>query len=164
MKLQPAPTDVRSLIDDVFEMLKPLADAKELEMVVNCDRAPEKVLSDPLRLQQIVTNLLSNAIRYTQSGTIKLTCQILSDNRWAIAVSDTGIGIAPEDQPCVFDPFFRAGDSGSYLPDSTGLGLAIVSQLVKLMQGKIELVSQLGIGSTFTVILPLEVKTIESVI
>lgn len=164
MKLQPAPIDVRSLIDDVFEMLKPLADAKELEMVVDCDRAPEKVLSDPLRLQQIVTNLLSNAIRYTQSGTIQLTCQILSDNRWAIAVSDTGIGIASEDQPCVFDPFFRAGDSGSYLPDSTGLGLAIVSQLVKLMQGKIELVSQLGIGSTFTVILPLEVKTLESVI
>lgn len=164
MKLQPAPIDVRSLIDDVFEMLKPLADAKELEMVVDCDRAPEKVLSDPLRLQQIVTNFLSNAIRYTQSGTIKLTCQILSNNRWSITVSDTGIGIAPEDQSCVFDPFFRAGDSGSYLPDSTGLGLAIVSQLVKLMQGKIELVSQLGIGSTFTVILPLEVKTLESVI
>ena len=164
MKLQPAPIDVRSLIDDVFEMLKPLADAKELEMVVDCDRAPEKVLSDPLRLQQIVTNLLSNAIRYTQSGTIKLTCQILSNNCWSITVSDTGIGIAPEDQPCVFDPFFRAGDSSSYLPDSTGLGLAIVSQLVKLMQGKIELVSQLGIGSTFTVILPLEVKTLESVI
>ena len=164
MKLQPAPIDVRSLIDDVFEMLKPLADAKELEMVFDCDRAPEKVLSDPLRLQQIVTNLLSNAIRYTQSGTIKLTCQILSNNCWSIIVSDTGIGIAPEDQPCVFDPFFRAGDSGSYLPDSTGLGLAIVSQLVKLMQGKIELVSQLGIGSTFTVILPLEVKTLESVI
>ena len=164
MKLQPAPIDVPSLIDDVFEMLKPLADAKELEMVVDCDRAPEKVLSDPLRLQQIFTNLLSNAIRYTQSGTIKLTCQILSNNCWSITVSDTGIGIAPEDQPCVFDPFFRAGDSGSYLPDSTGLGLAIVSQLVKLMQGKIELVSQLGIGSTFTVILPLEVKTLESVI
>ena len=164
MKLQPAPIDVPSLIDDVFEMLKPLADAKELEMVVDCDRAPEKVLSDPLRLQQIVTNLLSNAIRYTQSGTIQLTCQILSNNCWSIVISDTGIGIAPEDQPCVFDPFFRAGDSGSYLPDSTGLGLAIVSQLVKLMQGKIELVSQLGIGSTFTVILPLEVKTLESVI
>lgn len=164
MKLQSAPTDVRCLINDVFGMLQPLADAKELEMVIDCDRAPEEVLSDPLRLQQIVTNLLSNAIRYTESGTIQLICQILSDNRWAIAVSDTGIGIAPEDQPSVFDPFFRAGDSDTYLPDSTGLGLAIVLQLVKLMQGKIELVSQLGAGSTFTVILPLEVKTIESVI
>jgi hypothetical protein len=158
MKLQLAPTDVRSLINDVLEMLQPLADAKELQMVIDCDRAPEKVLTDPLRLQQIVTNLLSNAIRYTESGTIQLTCQILSDKHWSIAVSDTGVGIAPEDQPRVFDPFFRAGNSDTYLPDSTGLGLAIVSQLVELMQGKIELVSQVGVGSTFTVLLPLEVK------
>ncbi len=158
MKLQLAPTDVRSLINDVLEMLQPLADVKELQMVIDCDRAPEKVLTDPLRLQQIVTNLLSNAIRYTESGTIQLTCQILSDKHWSIAVSDTGVGIAPEDQPRVFDPFFRAGNSDTYLPDSTGLGLAIVSQLVELMQGKIELVSQVGVGSTFTVLLPLEVK------
>lgn len=160
MKLQLVPTDVRSLINDVFEMLKPLADAKELEMVIDCDHAPEKVLIDSLRLQQIVTNLLSNAIRYTESGTIRLNCQSLSDNFWSITISDTGIGIAPEDQPHIFDPFFRAGDINTYVPDSTGLGLAIVSQLVKLMQGKIELVSQVGVGSTFTVILPLEVKTI----
>lgn len=159
MKLHPEPIDVRSLIDNVFETLQPLAAAKELQMVVDCERAPEKVLTDPLRLQQIVTNLLSNAIRYTESGSIQLTCQMLSDNQWSIAVSDTGVGIAPEDQLRVFDPFFRADNSATRVPDSTGLGLAIVSQLVKLMQGKIELVSLLGVGSTFTVILPLFVKT-----
>jgi hypothetical protein len=159
MKLHPVPTDVRSLIDDVFEMLQPLAAAKELQMLLDCERAPEKVLTDPLRLQQIVTNLLSNGIRYTESGSVKLTCQMLSDNQWSIAVSDTGVGIAPEDQLRVFDPFFRADNSGTPVPDSTGLGLAIVSQLVKLMQGKIELVSLFGVGSTFTVILPLFVKT-----
>ncbi len=159
MKLNPVLTDVRSLFKDVFEMLQPLASAKELQMVIDCQQAPEKVLTDPLRLQQIATNLLSNAIRYTESGTVQLTCQMLSDNQWSIAVTDTGVGIAPEDQSRVFDPFFRAGNSETYVPDSTGLGLAIVSQLVKLMQGKIELVSQVGVGSTFTVILPLEVKT-----
>lgn len=180
MKLNPVPTDACSLINDVFEMLKPLADAKELKMGVDCDsagtdssatlreglrptRAPEKVLTDPLRLQQIVTNLLSNAIRYTESGTVQLTCQILPNNQWFIAVSDTGSGIAPEDQLRIFEPFFRADNSKTPVPDSTGLGLAIVSQLVKLMQGKIELVSQVGVGSTFTVTLPLEVKTLESV-
>src|SRR5919199_3474444 len=63
MKLHPVPTDVRSLIDDVFQMLHPLAAVKELQMVVDCERAPEKVLTDPLRLQQIITNLASNAIR-----------------------------------------------------------------------------------------------------
>lgn len=159
MKLNPVPTDVHSLIKDVFEMLQPLASAKELNMVINCHDAPEKLLADPLRLQQIVTNLLSNAIRYTDSGTVQLNCQVLSDNQWSIAVSDTGVGIAPEDQPHVFDPFFRAENSSTYVPDSTGLGLAIVLQLVKLMQGKIELVSEVGVGSTFTVILPLEVAT-----
>jgi hypothetical protein len=87
---------------------------------------------------------------------------LLSDNQWAIAVSDTGYGIAPEDQSRIFEPFFRVGSSEqSYLPDSTGLGLAIVARLVNLLQGKIDLVSQVGVGSTFTVILPLEIKSNE---
>jgi len=160
MKLQAVPTDVRSLIKNVVEVLEPLARAKELKMVVECDRAPDQVLTDSLRLQQIVTNLASNAIRYTDCGSVKVTCQLLADDKWAIAVSDTGVGIAPEDQAIIFDPFVQAGSTNKpHLPDSTGLGLAIVSRLVKLLQGKIELVSQVGVGSTFTVILPLAVKT-----
>jgi len=128
--------------------------------VVDCSLAPEKVLTDSLRLQQIVTNLVSNAIRYTERGKIQLICQKLGENQWAIAISDTGRGIAPEDQTRIFEPFFRVGsDEQPYLPDSTGLGLAIVAQLVKLLQGKIELVSQVGVGSTFTVIFPLEIQT-----
>jgi hypothetical protein len=159
MKLQPAPTDVRSLINDVVEMLESLARAKDLKMVVELRSAPDQVLTDSLRLQQVVTNLVSNAIRYTESGTVKVTCRVLADERWAIAVSDTGVGIAPEDQARIFEPYVRADSMKPHLPDSTGLGLAIVSQLVTLLQGKIELVSQVGVGSTFTVILPLEVKT-----
>jgi signal transduction histidine kinase len=110
-------------------------------------------------LQQIITNLLSNAIRYTEAGSIKLTCQTVSPEEWAIAIADTGIGIEPEDQIRIFEPYFQAGSSQqSYHPHSTGLGLAIVSRLVKLLQGKMELVSEIGIGSTFTVIFPLEVQ------
>jgi signal transduction histidine kinase len=163
MKLQLVATDVQSLIKDVVEMLEPSASAKGLHLIIDCQHVPEKVLTDSLRLQQIVTNLLSNAIRYTESGTVQLTCQMLSDNQWSIAITDTGIGIAPEDQSRVFDPFFQAGTNESPLPDSTGLGLAIVWQLVKLMQGEIELVSEVGVGSTFTVILPLQIKTLEAV-
>lgn len=162
MKLQPVPTDVRSLIKNVFEVLEPLARAKELQMVADCARAPEQVLTDSLRLHQIVTNLVSNAIRYTESGTIQVTCFALADDQWEIAVTDTGIGIAKEDQASIFEPYVRAGSTGHpHLPDSTGLGLAIVWRLIKLMQGKIELVSQVKVGSTFTVILPLSVKTLE---
>jgi signal transduction histidine kinase len=160
MQLNLMLTDVPSLINSVIEVLEPLAHSKELEMVVDCSLAPEKVLTDSLRVQQIVTNLVSNGIRYTERGKIQLTCHKEGDNQWAIAVSDTGRGIAPEDQARVFEPFFRVASSEqSYLPDSTGLGLAIVSRLVKLLQGKIELVSQVGVGSTFTVIFPLDVKT-----
>ncbi|MBD1934194.1 MULTISPECIES: sensor histidine kinase [Cyanophyceae] len=176
MKLQPSSTNVRSLINSVIEMVQPLANSKQLQMIVECDwatadssatlreglrprPAPERVFTDPLRLQQIITNLLSNAIRYTEAGSIKLTCQTVSPEEWAIAIADTGIGIEPEDQIRIFEPYFQAGSSQqSYHPHSTGLGLAIVSRLVKLLQGKMELVSEIGIGSTFTVIFPLEVQ------
>ncbi len=162
MQLRLMTTDVYSLISSVVQVLEPLAQSKELQMMVDCSLCPEKVLTDPLRLQQVVTNLVSNAIRYTQHGKIQVTCKLLSDNQWAIAVSDTGYGIAPEDQSRIFEPFFRVGSSEqSYLPDSTGLGLAIVARLVNLLQGKIDLVSQVGVGSTFTVILPLEIKSNE---
>ncbi|MBR8833877.1 MAG: sensor histidine kinase [Stigonema ocellatum SAG 48.90 = DSM 106950] len=156
IKLQPAPTNVCELINNVCKMLEPLAGGKDLQMVVDCDRAPQEVVTDALRLQQIVTNLVSNAMRYTESGTIKIWCETLDKNLWAIAVSDTGIGIAPEDQAKIFEPYFRVGYSHqSSLPESTGLGLAIVLRLVKLLQGEIHLVSHLGLGSTFTVTLPL---------
>ncbi|MHC5725989.1 MAG: sensor histidine kinase [Nostoc sp.] len=159
IKFQLTPTDVRELINNVCEMLEPLAAEKNLKIVVDCDRAPKELITDSFKFQQIVTNLISNAIRYTESGTIIIRCKVLENQRWAIAVSDTGIGIAPENQAQIFEPYFRVSSSDrSYLPDSTGLGLAIVSRLVKLLQGEINLVSEVGVGSTFTVILPLEVK------
>jgi signal transduction histidine kinase len=159
IKLQLAPTNVPELINNVYEMLEPLAVEKNLQIVVDCDRAPQELITDSLQLQQIVTNLISNAIRYTESGTVIIMCQALEKQRWAIAVSDTGIGIAPENQTQIFEPYFRVSISDRpYLPHSTGLGLAIVSRLVKLLQGDINLASEVGVGSTFTVIFPLEVK------
>ncbi len=158
MQLYPAAADVRAVIYSVLEVMQPLAHQKELKLLVDIESAPEQVITDSLRLQQILTNLVSNAIRYTKSGTIQLTCQVLANAEWAIAVVDTGIGIKPEDQKHIFEPYFQVGASTTHPPDSTGLGLAIVSRLVKLLQGKIELVSQVGVGSTFTVIFPLAVK------
>ena len=160
IKLHLAPTDVRELINHVCEMLEPLAGGKNLKVVVDCERAPKELITDPFQLQQIVTNLISNAIRYTESGTVIIMCQVLENQTWAIAVSDTGIGIAPENQAQIFEPYFRVSFSDRpYLPDSTGLGLAIVSRLVKLLEGEIKLVSEVGVGSTFTVILPLQIES-----
>jgi signal transduction histidine kinase len=160
-KIQPEPelTNVCELINNVLEMLEPLAREKNLPIVVNCERAPQQAFTDPLKLQQIVTNLVSNAIRYTESGNINITCQVLDDQKWAIAVTDTGIGIAPENQTQIFEPYFRVSSiNKSYVPGSTGLGLAIVTRLVKLLQGEINLVSEIGVGSTFSVTFPLQLK------
>ena len=160
MKLQPAIIDVRIVINEVLEVMQPLANEKELKIVVNIERAPKQVFTDSLRLQQVVMNLMSNAIRYTEkSGKIEVNCEKLENEQWAIAISDNGIGIDPEDCKHIFEPYFQVGELATRLPNSTGLGLAIVSRLVKLLQGKIELISQVGIGSTFTVFFPLKVET-----
>ncbi|WP_445172880.1 sensor histidine kinase [Microcoleus sp.] len=162
IELQLTATNVRSAIGTVVEIIEPLANAKNLEIAVECDPVLDRVMTDYLRLQQIVTNLASNAIRYTQAGTITLKTELLSDKHWSICITDTGIGIALEDCDRIFMPFFRADNSlGSLMPDSTGLGLAIVARLVNLLQGKIELVSEVGVGSSFTVIFPLELDGVE---
>ena len=159
MKLQPTIIDVRIVINEVLEVMEPLASEKELKIVVNIERAPEQVFTDSLRLQQIVTNIVSNAIRYTESGKIEVTCEELENEQWTIAVSDTGIGIDPEAQKHIFEPYFQVGELATRPPNSTGLGLAIVLRLIKLLQGKIELVSQVGVGSTFTVFFPVKVES-----
>lgn len=159
MKLHPALINVRELIGNIYEMLQPLADEKKLTMLVDYDSIPEKVVTDEYQLQQILINLVSNAIRYTESGNVSIQCEMVGNHQWAIAVSDTGIGISPENQKHIFEPYFRAhSENSSYLPDSTGLGLAIVCRLVKLLQGEINLVSEVGVGSTFTVTMPLELE------
>lgn len=157
--------NVKSIISAVVEIMQPMADAKGLKLAITSDSDLKEVIADSQRLQQIVTNLLSNAIRYTATGSIELHCRQVGTENWAIAITDTGIGIASEHTNRIFDPFFQAGEPSKqqFSPDSTGLGLAIVSRLVKLLQGKIELVSEIGVGSTFTVILPLEVKALQEI-
>ena len=175
MKLNLETIDLRSLASGIIEVFEPSAKQKNLEIIFNCnlgedsvlrDRSLQQVLSDPLRLQQIITNLVSNAIRYTESGTISITCQTIARDReraalcdrWTLIVADTGIGISPDIQKRIFEPYYRVGSKDGYSADSTGLGLAIVDKLVKLLQGEIDLVSQIDVGSTFTITFPITPK------
>lgn len=159
LRLQATEINLESLVTQVIDMVQPLADHKKLTLKVDLKNAPKTVFTDSLRLQQIITNLLTNAIRYTQQGSVQLTCQVLSEKEWSISVTDTGVGISQDDQKRIFEPYFRVMQSDrSYTPNSTGLGLAIVSKLVNLLQGKVELASQESAGSTFTIILPLAVS------
>ena len=150
--------DVKALINTVTEAFEPSAQEKELEIITVCDRAPQEVFSDPIKLRQIITNLVSNAIRYTSSGTITVICQTSGNDRWSIMVIDTGIGLSIKAQKQIFEPYFRvkAEDNSSF--NSTGLGLAIVDKLVKLLQGEMELKSELNKGSTFSANFPIKTK------
>ena len=151
--------DVPSLFHGVSEMIEPQAQAQGLQLHIDCANAPSKVLTDPFRLQQILTNLLSNAVRYTDDGYIKVTCHDPSNDKWFFTVTDTGIGIALEDRQRIFEPFSQAFfNQGRRQNEGTGLGLAIVSRLVKLLQGEIQLDSEVEVGSTFTVTLPLSIE------
>ncbi len=157
LQLQPITVDTYELINSVVEMIAPLANAKNLTLVVDCDRAPQQITTDQLRFQQILTNLLSNAVRYTQVGSITLKCWTMSNELWAISVADSGIGIPLEAQERIFDPYFCV-ETKLARSDSTGLGLAIVARLVKLLQGQVDVISQPEQGSTFTVTLPIQLN------
>ncbi|HEY9851952.1 MAG TPA: HAMP domain-containing sensor histidine kinase [Leptolyngbyaceae cyanobacterium] len=159
IKLNPQPIDVKSAIEEVIDTIAPLAQAKNLQLQVNCDRAPKEVLTDPFRLQQILTNLLSNAVRYTDEGYLRVECVVQANEKWSFSVTDTGIGIDREDLERIFEPYAQAyGLDRRRDKESTGLGLAIVSRMVKLLQGEIKVFSQKAVGSTFTVTFPLKVK------
>jgi signal transduction histidine kinase len=155
MQAQLGIVSVEEIIQDVVEVVHPLVEVRGLKFIQDCDRAPRQITTDAFRLKQILINLLSNAIRYTEAGSITLAARLLDSDTWEVAVTDTGIGIPVEEQAQIFEPFYQVTSlQKSPSPDSTGLGLAIVAQLVELLQGKIHLTSQVGIGSTFAVVLP----------
>lgn len=141
------------LFDEIYVSFEPLTAAKGLTL--QCHVAPElngKYISDPLRLRQIVNNLVSNAVKFTQKGEITLTATYDS-SKLTIAIADTGKGMVAEDRERIFQEFTRL--SGAQGEEGFGLGLSIVKKLVTLLEGKISVESTLGEGSCFTVVLPL---------
>nr|WP_044653259.1 ATP-binding protein [Bacteroides acidifaciens] len=141
------------LFDEIYVSFEPLTAAKGLTL--QCHVASElngKYISDPLRLRQIVNNLVSNAVKFTQKGEITLTATYDS-SKLTIAIADTGKGMATEDRERIFQEFTRL--SGAQGEEGFGLGLSIVKKLVTLLEGKICVESTLGEGSCFTVVLPL---------
>jgi signal transduction histidine kinase len=112
------------------------------------------VRADPDKLQQVLLNLLSNAIKYTPvGGTITVVCEVVGP-RVRIAVTDTGIGIASERQQSIFDPFIQVGRALNRPHEGVGLGLSISRDLASGMDGELTVVSELGAGSTFSLLLP----------
>lgn len=161
LEIIPVDYEVNSLISDCCNMAAGRAKAKELELLVECaDNVPMKLCGDETHIRQKIMNLLTNAVKYTEKGTVKLIVSgRFTDGGFVLKVdvSDTGIGIAEENLPQLFTQFQRFDLQRNRNIEGTGLGLSIVKRLCDLMSGTITARSVLGSGSTFTVELPQKV-------
>ena len=151
------------LVDDVVRLMSHSADDKAISLKAVIDpEIPGTVLGDPVRLRQIITNLVSNAIKFTSEGGVTVTLGPLPGERIFFEIKDTGIGISEAQQRSLFQAFSQGDASTTRRFGGTGLGLAICKRLVELMGGEISLCSTLGEGSTFRVVLPV-VEVLEEV-
>lgn len=155
--LEHRPFALSGMIEDITELLAPRAEAKRIEIAAYVDdRLPAHVVGDAARLRQVLLNLAGNAIKFTSTGGVALIVEPgIWPNEISFLVRDTGIGIAPEARERIFREFEQADDKIARSYGGTGLGLSISDRIVKRMGGRITLESQLGVGSTFEVSVPL---------
>ncbi|USG66201.1 cell wall metabolism sensor histidine kinase WalK [Brevibacillus ruminantium] len=147
------PIDVGGVIDKVVLAFRPEAEEKGVEILVEMPEKLPKVYADKDRIAQIMKNLVKNAIKFTDEGTIRLSAR--SEAEWVeISVADSGVGISADDQERIWERFFKVDRGRSKKNKGTGLGLAIVKELVELHDGEVTLTSEPGKGSTFSVRLP----------
>lgn len=149
--------DLSQCIETTVAEIRSLADEKHLPIIVRNQLHNHVIFNDTKKLKQVLTNLLSNAIKFTESGDICVEVEELAENRVAISVQDTGIGIATKDINSIFEPFWQVDQTTSRKYGGTGLGLAIAHSLVQIMCGKMTVNSQLGEGSIFRVELPRQI-------
>jgi CheY-like chemotaxis protein/signal transduction histidine kinase/CHASE3 domain sensor protein len=155
LELAPEEVSLARLTESLQRTFEPLAGQKRLTFTVgNESGTPSSIFTDSRRLEQILKNLISNALKFTDTGAISLTLGRTGDDRVRFAVKDSGIGIAPENQETIFEAFRQADGTTSRRYGGTGLGLSISRDLAKLLGGTIHVTSALGAGSTFELILP----------
>jgi signal transduction histidine kinase/CheY-like chemotaxis protein len=146
--------DVAGLFGALRGMLRPLLVSDSVKLVFE-DPDPELLLvSDETKISQILRNFISNALKYTERGEVRVSARALPEGRVAFAVADTGIGISPEDQERIFDEFTQLDSPLQRRVKGTGLGLPLCRRLAQLLGGHIELASEPGVGSTFTAVVP----------
>ncbi|MBF0380299.1 MAG: response regulator [Magnetococcales bacterium] len=172
MELFVEPINVADFVAGLKRKFAPVAANKEIEFAIKFDQAPAKLRSDSQKLEQVIKNLLSNALKFTKQGKVSLQIASVADDiqlktpgltikkPLAFTVTDTGIGIPAEKRKTIFEAFQQVDGSTSRNYGGTGLGLSISRELTKLLGGEIQIESDLGVGSTFSLIIPTELKEI----
>ena len=166
MEVVPANYSLRTLITDCCKMIEGRASAKKLELIIDADKTtPCNLYGDDVRLHQIITNILTNAVKYTHGGsvTLRIRWKSAGDGKkilLIVSVEDTGIGISDENKEKLFGSFERFDNEKNKGIEGTGLGLAITKQLVELMDGNIGVYSTIGKGSLFYVEIPQEIAAL----
>ena len=159
MELQYETFPIREAIEDVYTILKGLANKKHLELKTTILTEVKSIDADRVKFKQILYNLLSNAIKFTpENGGITLEACITEDDMLQVSVSDTGIGVKPEDQEKIFKEFWQADSSFARKYEGTGLGLALTKRIVEMHSGKLWFESEYGKGSIFYFTLPLKAQ------
>jgi len=161
MTVEKTECDIQELVANIESLMRPEATAKNLEFDVVCEQnASLLIQSDKLKIHQCLINLVSNAIKFTEQGKVRLTVDAITQNDEQFIkfeVSDTGIGIPADKHEAIFEVFTQADGSMTRKYGGTGLGLAVTRQLAKLLGGSIEFVSEAGKGSKFTLLIPADV-------
>ncbi|MEW6652725.1 MAG: PAS domain S-box protein [Bacteroidota bacterium] len=155
LKLNLEPVELPKVIYKVIDSSKQFALMKNLEIGVFIEPGIHIIISDKLRIEQILLNLVNNAIKFTEKGFVKVDC-LQGDNSLVIRVQDSGIGIKEDELELLFKPFSQVDIGTTRKHDGTGLGLSICKKLVELLNGRITVESEFGVGSTFTVSLPVK--------
>src|SRR5262249_31711026 len=156
LELNPQTVQLAPLIDEVIGTARELAEQNKNRLLVEAQENLGTLTVDPMRLRQILLNLLSNASKFTKEGEVTLRARKVADGReWVeLAVSDTGIGRTAEQQAKLFEEFSQADAATAQRYGGTGLGLAITRKLARMMGGDVTVTSEPGKGSVFTVRLP----------
>jgi signal transduction histidine kinase len=163
MKVRPEEFSIQEVCEGMLNMFRPLAEKKNIDIRTQVDPGIPLLRQDIAKLQQILSNLLSNAIKFTpEGGRVLLKAETEPSGNVGknciLTVTDTGVGIAPEEQELVFEKFRQSGNPLTREHAGTGLGLSIVRELCKLLGGDVTLQSELGRGSTFQVRLPMQLS------
>lgn len=148
MEIHPAPLDLKELIEGVERTMRPLAETKGLDIIVSCPPEVGIIDADRKRLEQVLLNLMGNAIKFTETGWVSLECS-REEGKVRFSVRDTGPGIKEEDMGRLFTPFQQLDMSSARVKEGTGLGLSICRRLVEMMGGEIGVESECGKGSHF---------------